>query len=103
MASVPEPISKEQVAHVARLARLSLTEEELELYTGQLASVLAHAADIEALDIADVPPTAHPFPLSNVLREDEPAPCLQRDEVLAEAPEVESGRFRIPRILSEAP
>jgi aspartyl-tRNA(Asn)/glutamyl-tRNA(Gln) amidotransferase subunit C len=100
---VAQPISKQDVAHVARLARLALCEEELELYTTQLASVLGHARDIEALDIADVPPTAHPFPLSNVLREDEPRPCLDRDEVLAAAPEVESGRFRIPRILSEAP
>jgi aspartyl-tRNA(Asn)/glutamyl-tRNA(Gln) amidotransferase subunit C len=103
MATVAERISKEQVAHVARLARLALTDEELELYTGQLASVLAHAADIESLDIAGVPPTAHPFPLANVLREDEPQPCLDRDEVLAMAPEVEGGQFRIPRILSEAP
>lgn len=87
---------------MARLARLALSEEELELYTTQLGSVLAHAADIEALDIADVPPTAHPFPLSNVLRDDEPRPCLEREEVLAMAPEAEQGLFRIPRILSEA-
>ena len=99
---MPQPISKAQVAHVARLARLTLSEEELELYTTQLASVLGHAADIEALDIADVAPTAHPFPLANVLREDAVRPCLNRDEVLGQAPEVEGGRFRIPRILSEA-
>lgn len=98
-----QPISKQEVAHVARLARLALTEEELELYTTQLASVLQHAEDIEALDIAEVPPTAHPFPLTNVLRQDEPRPCLDREEVLAQAPEVEADRFRIPRILSEAP
>lgn len=98
-----QPISKPEVAHVARLARLALTEEELELYTTQLASVLQHAQDIEALDIADVPPTAHPFPLTNVLRRDEPRPSLDREEVLAQAPEVEADRFRIPRILSEAP
>jgi len=100
---VAQPISKQEVAHVARLARLALTEEELELYTTQLASVLQHAEDIEALDIAEVPPTAHPFPLTNVLRQDEPRPCLDREEVLAQAPEVEADRFRIPRILSEAP
>jgi len=103
MTSVAERISKDQVAHVAHLARLALSDDELELYTGQLASVLAHAADIEALDIAGVPPTAHPFPLTNVMREDEPQPCLERDEVLAMAPEAEAGQFRIPRILSEAP
>lgn len=103
MAQVAEPISKDQVAHVARLARLELRDDELELYTTQLASVLAHAADIESLDIADVAPTAHPFPLSNVLRDDRPQPCLERDEVLGMAPEVESGRFQVPRILSEEP
>jgi aspartyl-tRNA(Asn)/glutamyl-tRNA(Gln) amidotransferase subunit C len=99
---VAQLISEQEVAHVARLARLALSAEELELYTTQLASVLGHAGDIEALDIADVAPTAHPFPLSNVFREDELRPCLDRQEVLAQAPLVESDRFRIPRILSEA-
>ncbi|MBA3303705.1 MAG: Asp-tRNA(Asn)/Glu-tRNA(Gln) amidotransferase subunit GatC, partial [Acidimicrobiia bacterium] len=60
------------VAHVARLARLELTEEELELFTGQLADVLDHARDLEALDVTGVPPTAHPLPLRNVLRDDVP-------------------------------
>jgi aspartyl-tRNA(Asn)/glutamyl-tRNA(Gln) amidotransferase subunit C len=98
---VPKPISRDDVAHVARLARLALSEDELDRYTTQLASVLEHAADIEALEIGDVPPTAHPLPLSNVLREDVPRPCLDRDEVLAQAPAVEADRFRIPRILGE--
>ena len=98
-----QPISKQDVAHVARLARLGLTEEELERFTTQLAAVLEHAADIAALDISEVPPTAHPFPLANVFREDVPRPCLPRDEVLSQAPEVEDNRFRIPRILGEAP
>jgi aspartyl-tRNA(Asn)/glutamyl-tRNA(Gln) amidotransferase subunit C len=88
---------------VARLARLSLSSEELERYTTQLASVLEHAADIGALDLEGVPPTAHPFPLTNVFRQDVPRPCLDRDEVLFQAPEVEDDRFRIPRILGEAP
>ena len=100
---VPQPISEQDVAHVARLARLALTDEELARFTVQLAGVLEHAADIEALDIEAVPPTAHPFPLANVFREDLPRPCLDRDEVLAQAPEVEGDRFRIPRILGEAP
>jgi aspartyl-tRNA(Asn)/glutamyl-tRNA(Gln) amidotransferase subunit C len=100
---VVQLISKQDVAHVARLARLGLTEEELERYTTQLAAVLEHAADIAALDIADLPPTAHPLPLANVLRQDVPRPCLPRDEVLAQAPDVEADRFRIPRILGEAP
>jgi len=82
---------------------MALSPEELELYTTQLAGVLEHAADIEALDIEGVPPTAHPFPLVNVLRDDVPRPGLDRDEVLAQAPEVEAYRFKIPRILGEAP
>ena len=91
------------MAHVARLARLGLTQEELERYTTQLAAVLEHAADIAALDIEGVPPTAHPFPLANVFREDIVGRCLDRDEVLSQAPDVEANRFRIPRIMGEAP
>ena len=91
------------VAHVARLARLDLTDEEIELFAGQLGAVLEHAADVAALDIADVPPTAHPLPLRNVYRSDEPGPSLDRDEVLAEAPAAEGGKFKVPRILGEAP
>ena len=100
---VTQPISNSDVAHVARLARLALSEEELSRYTTQLAAVLEHAADIASLDIEGVPPTAHPFPLANVFREDVPRPCLDRDEVLSQAPDVEDDRFRIPRILGEAP
>jgi aspartyl-tRNA(Asn)/glutamyl-tRNA(Gln) amidotransferase subunit C len=100
---VTQPISDRDVAHVARLARLTLSEEELGRYTTQLAAVLEHAADIASLDIERVPPTAHPFPLANVFREDVPRPCLDRDEVLSQAPDVEDDRFRIPRILGEAP
>lgn len=96
-------ITPEEVAHVARLASIELTEDELARFTDQLAAVLDHAADVEALDIGDVPPTAHPLPLVNVLRADEPAPGLPRDEVLAQAPTAEDGRFRVPRILGEAP
>jgi aspartyl-tRNA(Asn)/glutamyl-tRNA(Gln) amidotransferase subunit C len=94
-------LSPEVVAHVAQLARLDLTDEELSLYTGQLAAVLDHAADVEALELDDVPPTLHPVPLVNVLRDDDPRPGLDRDEVLAMAPDAEAGRFRVPRIMSE--
>lgn len=96
-------LGRQEVAHVAALARLSLSEEELDRFTGQLAEVLAHAADVAALDLADVPPTAHPLPVQNVLRPDEPVPCLPREAVLASAPEVEADRFRVPRIIGEAP
>lgn len=103
MASMSRRITTEDVAHVAQLARLRLTDEELERYTGQLAAVLDHARDVEALDIDGVPPTAHPLPLVNVLREDVVEPSLDRGEVLAAAPSVEADRFRVPRILGEAP
>lgn len=100
---MPERISREDVAHVARLARLDLTSDELERFTEQLGAVLEHARDVEALDVADVPPTSHPLPLQNVLREDEVRPSLDREEVLAAAPSVEDGRFRVPPVLGEAP
>ena len=100
---MPARISTTDVAHVARLARLDLSDEDLEQFTEQLGAVLEHARDVEALDTAGVPPTAHPLPLRNVLRPDLVVPSLDRDEVLAEAPEVEAGQFRVPRILGEGP
>lgn len=96
-------ISRDEVAHVARLARIELTDDELDTFTGQLAKVLDHARDVEALDVTDVPPTSHPYPLVNVLRSDEEQPCLERDEVLAGAPATENGQFRVPPILGDAP
>jgi aspartyl-tRNA(Asn)/glutamyl-tRNA(Gln) amidotransferase subunit C len=100
---VTDPISRSDVEHVAKLARLALTDDEVEHLTAELASILGHAADIEALDLDGVPPTAHPLPLQNVLRPDEVRPSLDREEVLAQAPAAEDGRFRVPRILGEAP
>jgi aspartyl-tRNA(Asn)/glutamyl-tRNA(Gln) amidotransferase subunit C len=99
----PERLTREEVAHVANLARLELTEDELDLFTGQLAEVLDHAADVASLDLDGVAPTAHAMAVTNVLRPDEPRPVLNRDEVLAQAPAVEDHRFRVPRILGEAP
>ena len=96
-------ISRDDVAHVARLARLELTEVELELFTAQLAAVLEHAADVEALDVGDVPPTMHPYPLLNVLRDDDVRPGVDRDEVLSQAPAAEDGRFKVPPILGDEP
>jgi aspartyl-tRNA(Asn)/glutamyl-tRNA(Gln) amidotransferase subunit C len=96
-------ITRDDVAHVARLARLELTDDELGTFTDQLAKVLDHARDVEALDVADVPPTSHPYPLQNVLRPDVPTPSLDRDAALAAAPVVEDGRFRVPPVLGEAP
>ena len=96
-------LSREDVAHVARLARLELTDEELDLFTPQLAAILDHAADVEALDLDDVPPTSHPYPLVNVTRPDEVRDAGIRDAVLAEAPAAEDGMFRVPPVLGEAP
>lgn len=93
-----ERITREDVRHVASLARLDLDDEELDLYTRQLAAVLDHAADVAALDLAGVPPTAHPLELANVLRADEERPSLDRDEVLDQAPDAFEGRFRVPPV-----
>jgi len=92
-------LTRADVEHVARLARLALTDEEIERFTGQLGTILDHAADVAALDLADVSPTAHPLPLVNVLRPDEVRPGVDRAEVLAQAPAVEDDRFRVPRIM----
>jgi aspartyl-tRNA(Asn)/glutamyl-tRNA(Gln) amidotransferase subunit C len=101
--SQPAVIGSEQVAYVARLARLELSDDELTQFTGQLASVLTYAAEIAELDVGDLEPMAHPLPLHNVLRDDEPQPTLDRDTVLAEAPAAEDRRFRVPRILGDEP
>jgi len=92
-------LTRADVEHVAQLARLALTDDEVEQFTEQLAVILEHAADVAALDTHDVPATAHPLALVNVLRPDTPRPSLPRDEVLAMAPAAEDGRFRVPRIL----
>jgi aspartyl-tRNA(Asn)/glutamyl-tRNA(Gln) amidotransferase subunit C len=96
-------LTREEVEHVAQLARLALTADEIDALTPELAAILDHAAELSALDTEGVPPTAHPLPLVNVFRADDPRPGLPRDEVLAEAPEAEDGRFRVPRILGEEP
>ena len=100
---MPERITETDAAYVARLARLALSDDEVELYTEQLRDVLEYANVVAALDTAGVPPTAHPLPLTNVLRADEPRPGLDRGDVLAMAPDADDGRFRVPPILGEAP
>ena len=96
-------ITRDDVAHVARLARLSVADHELDMFTGQLAAILEHADDVAALDLADVEPTSHPYPLVNVLRPDVVGPTLSNADALAAAPQGEDGRFRVPTILGEAP
>ena len=98
-----ERITRDDVAHVADLARLTLSDAELDAFTGQLADVLDHAADLDALDLTDVSPTAHPLLLVNVFRADVPGPTSDRDEVLAAAPSVEEAQFRVPPVLGEEP
>ncbi len=93
-------ITRADVEHVAQLARLALTDDEVTRFTDELGAILEHAEDLAALDLRDVEPTAHPLPLTNVTRPDEVRPSVPRDEVLAQAPAVEDGRFRVPRILN---
>jgi aspartyl-tRNA(Asn)/glutamyl-tRNA(Gln) amidotransferase subunit C len=97
------PLRREDVAKIAKLARLSLSEQELDMFTEQLGQILEHANDIAALRLDDVVPTAHPFGLINVVREDVIEPSLPREELLAMAPDAEDGRFAVPRIMGEAP
>lgn len=87
------------VDHVARLARLALTDEERERFRAQLGVILEHAERVREVAADDVPPTAQPVPQRNVFRNDEPEPCLSPEEALAGAPEVEAGRFKVPRIV----
>ena len=103
LALMSNRISTEDVAHVARLARLELQPAELEVFTDQLAAILDHAADVEALDLDDVEPMAHTVKMHNVVRDDVVTASVDRDEVLAQAPAAEDGQFRVPKILGEEP
>ncbi|HJV03779.1 MAG TPA: Asp-tRNA(Asn)/Glu-tRNA(Gln) amidotransferase subunit GatC [Actinomycetota bacterium] len=87
------------VVHVARLARLELTDEERERLRAQLGVILEHAERVREVAAEDVPPTAQPLPQRNVFRDDEPWQCLPQDVALAGASEVEDGRFKVPRII----
>jgi aspartyl-tRNA(Asn)/glutamyl-tRNA(Gln) amidotransferase subunit C len=89
-------ITRDEVLHVARLARLALTEEEIERLTEQLGAILDAVGKVSELDLTDVPPTSHPLDLVNVWDEDEPRPSLPLDEVFANAPEREGDLFRVP-------
>ena len=94
-------ISRTEVAHLARLARLAVTDEELDLFSGQLDVILTSIARIGEVAAGDIPPTSHSVPLTNVLRDDVEQPCLDQAEALSGAPDAEDGRFRVPRILEE--
>ena len=94
-------ITRAEVAHLARLARIDLGEEELEHFATQLDVIIGAVARVAEVAADDIPPTSHSVPLTNVLRDDVVGPCLSPDEVLAAAPATENGRFRVPRILDE--
>ncbi len=96
-------LSRDDVAKVAKLARLRLSDEELNMFTEQLGGVLEHAKDMNSLDLSALEPTSNPFGLTNVTREDIIWKSLDREAVLAEAPDAQDGRFAVPRILGEAP
>ena len=90
------------IHHVARLARLALSDEELAGYGHQLEGILEHAALVQSLATDGVEPTSHPLSMTNAFRPDEITPSLDRDEVLSQAPEAEDGYFRVPRVLEES-
>ncbi|MGA8117767.1 MAG: Asp-tRNA(Asn)/Glu-tRNA(Gln) amidotransferase subunit GatC [Actinocatenispora sp.] len=94
-------ISRDEVAHLARLARLAVTDDELDTFAGQLDEILTSVARVGEVAAEDIPPTSHAVPLTNVMRPDEPRPSLSRDAALAGAPAAEDHRFRVPRILVE--
>ena len=89
-------ISRDEVVHVARLARLALTDEELDRFAGQLDAILEAVGKVSELDLSRVEPTLHPLALSNVWAEDEPRPSLDVEEALANAPDREDDAFRVP-------
>lgn len=95
-------ISREEVAHLARLARLAVTEDELDKFAGQLDVILRSVASVGEVAAQDIPPTSHAVRVDNVFRDDLPRPGLTQQQALAGAPAVEDGRFRVPRILGDA-
>ncbi|ASS88999.1 MAG: Asp-tRNA(Asn)/Glu-tRNA(Gln) amidotransferase subunit GatC [Bacillaceae bacterium] len=92
-------ISKEQVKHVAHLARLAITEEEAEMFTNQLDAIITFAEQLNELDTENVQPTSHVLDMKNVMREDQPEPGLPREVALKNAPDQKDGQFRVPAIL----
>ena len=95
-------ISRDDVAHLARLARLALTDDELDGFAGQLDAILEHVSVIQAVDVTNVVPTDNPLKDVNVTRPDVVAPCLTQEQALAEAPRAVEGRFAVPQILGES-
>jgi aspartyl-tRNA(Asn)/glutamyl-tRNA(Gln) amidotransferase subunit C len=92
-------LSREEVRHVAELAKLGLTEEEKGLFSEQLSAILDYAERLQELDTEDVPPTAHSIPLQNVMRDDEVTSSYPREDILANAPQSEQGSFKVQAVL----
>jgi len=94
-------ITRDEVAHLATLSRLALTDEELDRFAGQLDVIIGAVARVQEVAAAGIPPMTHAADLSNVFRDDVVTPCLSADVVLSQAPAAEDGRFKVPRILAE--
>jgi len=94
-------LSREEVLHVARLARLALSDDEVTRFGAQLSAILDHAARVSEVAADDVPHTSHALPLANVFRDDEVRECLPQEKALSTGPEIEDGRFKVPRIIEE--
>lgn len=94
-------ITRDEVAHLARLARLAVTDAELDVFAGQLDVILGAVARVGEVAADEIPPTSHAVPLQNVFRPDELRMCLTQEQALAGAPAAEEGRFRVPQILGE--
>ncbi|MFG2075920.1 aspartyl/glutamyl-tRNA(Asn/Gln) amidotransferase subunit C [Nonomuraea maritima] len=94
-------ITRDEVAHLARLSRLALTDDELDHYATQLDAIIESVAKVAEVAAEDVPPSSHALPLTNVFRADEVQPGLAPEQALSGAPAVEDDRFRVPRILGE--
>ncbi|MCL0037040.1 Asp-tRNA(Asn)/Glu-tRNA(Gln) amidotransferase subunit GatC [Dehalococcoidia bacterium] len=92
-------LDREEVEHIARLARLGLSEAEREIFQSQLSDILENFYILQELDTGDIPPTAHVIEMENVIRDDEVAPSLARDDILANAPCQENGFFRVRAVL----
>ncbi|MEI2712517.1 MAG: Asp-tRNA(Asn)/Glu-tRNA(Gln) amidotransferase subunit GatC [Nocardioides sp.] len=101
MSDAPASITRDEVAHLANLARIDLDDAELDKLAPQLSVILESVASISAVASADVPPTSHPIPMTNVFRDDVVVPGLSAEQALSGAPQAEDQRFAVPRILGE--
>jgi aspartyl-tRNA(Asn)/glutamyl-tRNA(Gln) amidotransferase subunit C len=98
---VTERLDEQAVRHVAHLARLTVSDEEVALFSRQLSAILEYVAQLDALDTGDVPPTAHPLPVANVLRDDVVGECVSNEAALANAPDAQGPMFRVSKVLDQ--